>query len=164
MKRFTRPINELWRLWEPRARMGIYPFDHTVYEDAKSVVTSLSSYDRDTWASAFSSVAARYEEAGIQAEKHGSQEEAKSNYLHAYSFYRMARFPTTNSDGKRSAYRKSQDLFFKAARFFEVPLERIEMPFRGHAGERDRLVAYLQTPPKKGAASSAYRLWRHRHL
>jgi esterase FrsA len=113
---------------------------------AKTVVTNLTSYDRDEWASAFSAVAARYEAAGQQAEKHGAEDEAKANYLRAYSFYRMARFPTTNSDGKRVAYCKSQELFLNAARYFEVPVERVELPFLGREGEGDRVIAYLRVP------------------
>jgi len=130
--------------------MGIYPFDYTVYEDAKATVTGLSSYNRDEWATAFSAVAARYEDAGTVAERRGSVEEAKSNYLHAYSFYRMARFPTTNSEGKLRAYRKSQDLLFKAARFFELPVERVELPFHGRTGEGDHVVAHVQLPTRAG--------------
>jgi len=129
--------------------MGIYPFDYTVFEDAKAVVTSLTSYDRDTWAAAFSAVASRYEEAGMLAEKQGDRERAKTTFLHAYSFYRMARFPTTNSKGKLFAYRKSQELFFRAAQYLEVPVERVEMPFPGGEGEGDRVVAYLQVPKGK---------------
>ena len=126
--------------------MGIYPFDHTVFDDAKAVVTNLASYDRDKWAEAFSAVAVRYEEAGLQAENNCAGDEAKANFLHAYSFYRMARFPTTNSDGKLTAYRKSQELFLKAARYFEVPVEQVEMPFHGREGEGDRVIAYMRVP------------------
>ena len=32
MKHYTRPINELWQLWEFRARSGIHPFDFTLFE------------------------------------------------------------------------------------------------------------------------------------
>jgi len=59
-KRYVRPINELWEMWKPRVKMGIYPFTYALYGDVERVMTSLTSYDRDKWATAFSSVAKPY--------------------------------------------------------------------------------------------------------
>ena len=77
----------------------------------------------------------------------GEAAKAKENFLRAYGYYRMARYPTTNSPGKIAAYRKSQKLFFKAARYFDIPVERVEIPFPNRAGEGDKIVAYLRVPP-----------------
>lgn len=87
--------------------MKTYPFAYTSFEDMEKVMTSLSSYDRDNWAAAFSSVANTYEERADQAAKLRDLKEARENYLKAYQYYRLARFPTTNSEGKKVAYRKS---------------------------------------------------------
>ncbi len=99
-KRYVRPINELWEMWKPRVKMRIYPFTYARYEDVDRVMTSLTSYDRNKWASAWSSVAKPYEEKATQAEKAGDTQTAKENYLLAYQYYRLARFPTINSEGK----------------------------------------------------------------
>jgi len=116
-ERYVRPINELWEMWKPRARMRIYPFTYARYEDVERVMTGLTSYDRDRWASAWSSAALPYEEKAVQAEKAGDTQSAKENYLLAYQYYRLARFPTINSEGKRQAYRKSQEMLLKAAQY-----------------------------------------------
>jgi hypothetical protein len=58
--RYVRPITESWEMWKPRVRMRIYPFAYASYEDMERVMTSLTSYDTDTWAAAFSSVAKLY--------------------------------------------------------------------------------------------------------
>jgi hypothetical protein len=34
----------------------------------------------------------------------------------------------------------------RAARYLTIPIERVEIPFRGQTGEGDRVVAYLRTP------------------
>jgi hypothetical protein len=52
-ERYVHPINELWEMWKPRVKMRIYPFPYARYEDVEQVMTSLTSYDRDNWASAF---------------------------------------------------------------------------------------------------------------
>jgi pimeloyl-ACP methyl ester carboxylesterase len=68
------------------------------------------------------------------------------NYLLAYDYYHVARYPAPNSPGKHAAYRKSQENYLKAARYFDPPLERVEMPFRGRAGEGDLSIGYLRKP------------------
>jgi hypothetical protein len=145
-ERYVRPINELWEMWKPRAKMRIYPFTYARYEDVERVMTSLTSYDRDKWASAWSSAALPYEEKAVQAEKAGDTQSAKENYLLAYQYYRLARFPTINSEGKRQAYRKSQEMLLKAAQYFEVPIERVEIPFIPQGNEGNHIVAYLRLP------------------
>src|SRR5271157_2263119 len=100
-QRYVRPINELWEMWKPRVKMRIYPFTYASYEDMERVMTSLTSYDKDKWAAAFSSAAKPYEEKAALAEKAGDSQNAKENYLKAYQYYRLARYPTINSHGKK---------------------------------------------------------------
>ena len=59
-KRYVRPLNELWEIWGPRVKMRMYPFTYAVYEDVERVITILTSYDRDEWAAAQSSIAKPY--------------------------------------------------------------------------------------------------------
>jgi pimeloyl-ACP methyl ester carboxylesterase len=145
-ERYVRPVNELWEMWKPRVKMRIYPFTYALYDDMERVMTSLTSYDRDTWAAAFSAVAKPYEEKAAQAEKTGDAQSAKENYLRAYQYYRLARFPTINSEGKKQAYRKSQEMLLKAARYFDVPIERVEIPFKPQGNEGNQIIAYLRVP------------------
>ena len=126
--------------------MRIYPFTYALYDDVEQVMNSLTSYDREKWAAAFSSVAKPYEVKASQAEKTGDAQSAKENYLRAYQYYRLARYPTINSDGKKEAYRKSQEMLFKASRYFDFPIERVEMPFKAKSGEGNSIIGYLRLP------------------
>ena len=150
-KRYVRPISELWTMWSPRVKMKIYPFTYASYNDVEQVMTSLTSYDRDTWAAAFSAIAKPYEEKAAGAEKEGNAQNAKENYLRAYQYYRLARYPTINSEGKKEAYKKSKEMLFKASQYFEIPIQPVEIPFDGKNGEGKRVIAYLRLP-KTGAA------------
>ena len=149
--RYVRPVSELWEMWKPRVKMRIYPFSYALYDDMERVMTSLNSYDRDKWAAAFSSVAEPYEAKAEGAEKAGDAKGAKENYLIAYQYYRLARYPTINSEGKKQAYRKSQEMLLKASRYFDIPIEQVEIPFNARSGEGTRIIAYLRVP-KTGAA------------
>ncbi len=101
--------------------------------------------------SAFNFIAKPYEVKAIDAEKDGDVQEAKENYLRAYQYYRLARYPTINSEVKMEAYRKSQEMLMKASQYFDVPIERVEIPFKGRDGEDNKIIAYLRMP-KTGTA------------
>jgi hypothetical protein len=82
--KYVRQVSELWEMWKPRVKMHIYPFSYVRCEDVERVMTSLPSYDRDNWASAWSSIAKPYEEKAAIAENVGDTKSAKENYLIAY--------------------------------------------------------------------------------
>ena len=141
-----RPIEEVQKGLLLRAREGRNPFIHTIYEEVEPIVAQLSSVEREEWAKAFSALAAPYEDRAARAETAGDRAAAMKNYLIAYDYYHLARYPAPNSPGKLKAYRKSQENYLKAARYFDPPLERVEIPFRGRAGEGTQSVGYLRKP------------------
>jgi pimeloyl-ACP methyl ester carboxylesterase len=142
-----RPMAEVRALMLERARHLRNPFAYTRYDEVEAVLNRLDSVDREAWAQAFSALAAPYEERAAQAEQAGNRDEAARNYLVAYDYYHVARYPAPNSPGKLAAYRRSQENFLKAARLMEPPLERVEMPFQGRPGEGKVSVGYLRKPP-----------------
>lgn len=150
MKRYTRTLAEVWEMWKPAARLGIYPFDHTKYEDHDRVLSGLASLDREPWAAAYSAAAAPFEEQAKRAEAAGDGAAARELYLRASGLYRMARWPVCNSPGKKAAYAKSRETFLAAARHFAVPVERVEIPFDGRAGEGHAVIAHFRRPARAG--------------
>jgi len=130
-----------------RAKENRNPFLYTIYTEVAPVIDGLGSVDREEWARAFSALAAPHEERAAKAEAAGDAAAAKKEYLIAYDYYHVARYPAPNSPGKLAAYRKSQEFFHKAARYFDPPLERVEMPFKGRPGEGTASVGLLRKPP-----------------
>ena len=133
-----------------RAQENRNPFLYTIFQEVLPVITGLRSVDREEWANAFGALAAPHEERAAQAEAKGDSDTARREYLIAYDCQHVARYPAPNSPGKLAAYRKSQEYFLKAARYFDPPLERVEMPFAGRAGEGKIAVGLLRKP--KGVA------------
>jgi hypothetical protein len=150
MKRHTRSVSEVWENWKGAAKLGVYPFDHTSYQDHEQVLTSLRSLDREEWAKAYSAAAEPFEQAGRTAEREGDLSAAQKHYLRASGLYRMARWPACNSPSKKAAYEKSKDMFLAAAKHFDVPVERVEMPFHGKPGEGKVVIGHFRKPPRPG--------------
>ena len=147
IKRYIRPYEDAKKNMLDRARRGTFP--GAEYEAVASVLERLTSLDRDAWASAFMETARPWYERGEQAEARGDFEAAGTAFMRAYAYYRLGRYPTTNSAGKRASYERSVNSFLRAAQRLDPPLDRIEIPFSGRQGEGNKIVAYLRRP--KGA-------------
>jgi esterase FrsA len=132
-----RPMDEVKKELLGRAKENRNPFLYTVYEETAPVIENLKSVDREAWATAFSALAVPYEERGASAEAQGNTAAAQKHYLIAYDYYHVARYPAPNSPAKLKAYRKSQENYWKAARYFNPPVERVEMPFHVVAPVRE---------------------------
>jgi hypothetical protein len=141
-----RPFDEVRANMLDRARGLRNPFMYTRLDEVERVLNQLHSVDRDAWAEAFVGLAAPYEERAAEAEACGDVAAARDLYLVAYDYCHVARYPAPNSPGKLRAYRRSQDNYLKAARYFDPPLERVEMSFKGRAGEGAVSVGLLRKP------------------
>ena len=107
--------------------------------DVESVLSNLTSKDPELWAAEWSRVARRYEAEGAAHEQSGRSNEAREAYLMAYTYYAIGRYPVPHTPGKRENFRKSLELYEKAGRYFDPPLERVEVPY----GDK-RIPVYLR--------------------
>jgi hypothetical protein len=151
----TATMAELWTHWQKRAQRGAYPFQFAAYDDVECAMAKiLPAFESDREASTreFSAVAAPHRERAMALEAKGDKPAARESYLKAFGLYRMARFPTLFTEGKREAYRQSQDCLIRAHALGAVPIRRVEMPFKGRPGEGDKMIGYLRLPPGKKRA------------
>jgi dienelactone hydrolase len=123
-----------------------HPMEMTREEDVRLACDKLQSLDSDHWCQVWSDIAKPYEESGLEQEKAGNYAQAERNYMLAYNYYRLARFPVPNSPAKKAAYRSSIDSYLKAARYFDPPLERVVIPFAGKEDEGKEIPVYLRKP------------------
>jgi len=142
----ARPMDEVKKELHERAKGNRNPFLYTIYNEVAPVIDRLESVDREDWARAFGVLAAPHEQRAAKAEGAGDSAAARREYLIAYDCHHVARYPAPNSPGKLAAYRKSQNNFHKAAHYFDPPLERVEMPFKGRAGEGTASTGLLRKP------------------
>jgi pimeloyl-ACP methyl ester carboxylesterase len=118
------------------------PLDGVRPEDGVQVANALKSLDRDEWAAEWSKLGARAESDAEQLEKSGGdRKQVRDRYLLAFNYFRIARYPCPVSEATQKAYENSLRAFRKAARYFDPPLETIELAFEGR-----KLIGYLQIP------------------
>jgi len=145
-----RPMDEVKTELLGRAKENRNPFLYTIFDEVAPVINALRSVEREDWARAFSALATPHEELAAKAEAAGDGATAMKEYLIAYDCHHVARYPAPNSPGKLTAYRKSQENFHHAARYFDPPLERVEMRFSGRAGEGNASVGLVRKPKGVG--------------
>lgn len=129
----ARPFTEVREIMLERARGRKNPFQYTDPGEVERALNELDSVDRERWAETFVSLAESYEQRAAEAEARGDYAAARELYLVAYDYCHVARYPAPNSPGKLRAYRRSQENYLKAAKYFDPPLERVEMPFENSA-------------------------------
>ena len=128
-----------------RAEKRLSPFNHVRLEDATTVVQALRSLDRDHWAEEWCKVGMPYEARGDElARDKADAKQIGAAYHNAFELCRMGRYPCASTPGKKQAYQHSLRVFRKAAKYFDVPLETVELPFKDR-----KLVGYLQMPKGK---------------
>jgi esterase FrsA len=137
----VRPLDEVKK--EVMRRAGHNnPFDGIKREDAEEALKSINSLDRDEWANAWCKIGLAYEAKADELAKQGAGgKEIGQLYNLAFNNCMLGRYPVASSAGKKEAYRHSVRMFRKAAKYFDVPLQIVEIPFEGK-----KLVGYLQIP------------------
>jgi esterase FrsA len=123
-------------------------FRHAKLKDVDSVLAALTSKDPELWAQEWSRVAKPYEDQGKSFEKAGKFKEARENYFQAYAYYAIARYPTPRTHAKMACFRKSLEVYEKAGKYFDPPLERVEVPFKDK-----NIPIYLRVPKDEGKLS-----------
>jgi pimeloyl-ACP methyl ester carboxylesterase len=132
-----------------RAR-GIHPnrnpFEFTEANEVERAFDRLRSLEHAEWTAAFGALAAHHAEAARDAEGRGDAQQARTEWLAAYNYERVARYPAPTSPVKAAAYAREREHYARAARYFDPHLEVVQIPFRGRPGEGDAIVAHLRCP------------------
>lgn len=137
-----RTLDDVKRDVQRRVAQKQPPFDEVHASEVDRVLASLTTLDKDEWGR-------RWCEVGLAHEKHGDELLAKGApakeigdaYYLAYSYCHIGRYPVPSSPAKQQAYVDTRRTFLKAAKYFETPLQLLEIPFEGK-----KIVAYLQVP------------------
>jgi esterase FrsA len=127
-----------------RSRVGKRaPFLHADKTEAEEALANLANIEPEPWAAVWSAIGARWEEKARAAEAKGDAKQAKEYFIKAYGYYGIARHPFPNSPGKQQAYFKTREMYLAAARYFDIPLECVAIPFDGK-----QIVGHLRFPRK----------------
>ncbi|HSL23926.1 MAG TPA: alpha/beta hydrolase [Vicinamibacterales bacterium] len=124
-------------------------------KEAEAIFRRLSDLDAERWVAEWSRLAEPWERRAPALEREGRNNEARDAYLKAQTYYSIAKFPVLNHPAKRAAYRKCVEMYLKAAKHFDPPLERVAIPFdprqaglapASSRGEGKEIIGYLTLP------------------
>ncbi|MBZ5523308.1 MAG: alpha/beta hydrolase [Acidobacteriia bacterium] len=123
-----------------RAENGMYPLIGLDPGDVKEAFAAIHTKDKDAWAAAFMAVADRYRNEAKALEK---DDPAKTNAdnIRAWRLYSFGRWPIPASPGKQRSYERAIEAFLAHARFWDPPLEIVQIPFEGK-----EIIGYLRLP------------------
>ena len=111
------------------------------YEDLQDLLQSIDSWD--VWCREWSAKGATHEELGEEALSQGRLVSGGQALHRAAVCYHFGGFRFYEDLAQKSvADRKAQQCYAKAAPYFQIPAERILVPFKGA-----NLVGYLRVPP-----------------
>lgn len=147
---YVRPYAEVRDLLMDRARKARNPMDFAPLDDVQRIFKDLRTLDREAWAALFSAAAEPHAAAARAAEAAGKTEDARREYLAAFGLFRAARYPAPNSPGKKAAYRRSQEAYFKVAALSGTRVERVAMPYVGSQAPGATIIGLLHRPPRDG--------------
>jgi len=127
-----------------RSRIGRRaPFLHADRAEAEEALARMPNFEGEVWASAWNDLGARWEEQAHLAETAGKAAQAKEAFLLSYGYYGIARHPFPSTPGKQHGYEKTREMFLAASKYFDIPVERVIIPFRDKP-----IVGHLRLPKK----------------
>ena len=119
------------------------PFLHAEKSEAEAALAQMADFEGETWAAAWNSLGEKWEEKAKTAEKNGDAARTKESFLKSYGYYGIARHPFPSTPGKHHGYAKTREMFLAASKYFEIPIERVAIPFHGKP-----IVGHLRLPKK----------------
>jgi pimeloyl-ACP methyl ester carboxylesterase len=118
------------------------PFDRLRRAEVQDILATLSSLEPNQWGEQWCQAGLGHEAKGDALLKQGAPAgQVGEEYYLAYGYCHVGRYPVASTPGKLEAYRNMLRMFRKAAKYFDTPLEVVEIPFEGK-----QLVGYLQKP------------------
>lgn len=138
-----RSLDELKQETQRRADRNLPPVGGAKPEDVREALTAVNNLEPDVWANAFMRIGDRHL-ARAKSVAATQPAEARELYHRAWETYNLGRWPTENSEGKKTAYHKALEAFAAYGSMMEPPVEIVRIPFEGK-----EIVGYLRLP--KGA-------------
>ncbi|KAA9160716.1 alpha/beta hydrolase [Amycolatopsis acidicola] len=122
------------------------PFSAIDVEAATRVIGDLRGTDPETWAEDWTRGAGKFAAAAVEAAERGDREAARGAYFQAYVFSAVGRYPSPVHPAKLACYDRAREYFGQAMALESPPVERVEVPFRGRAGEGEKVVFHVARP------------------
>ncbi|EPE36442.1 alpha/beta-Hydrolase [Glarea lozoyensis ATCC 20868] len=152
-------IKALWETkWKFPCSKSVYPFHDGQFEDFEPVFEHLIKNNindgyGDAYTEAFFPIAEKLTRQADDLAAYKNHTAASELYLRAACLYRIARFPhitafpEVSSAVKWKAWEAQKDVYMRAGKNWEVPMEEVDVPFADKQGaDRDVIPVYIRVP------------------
>ena len=126
-----------------RLERRVHPLDQLDPHAAARTIDALTGLDPVSWTAAWGGLA---DEFVTRAEAAQGRSGERELWEQAYQASFLGRYPVPNHELKLEQYARAREFFMRAGALEGPPIEAIELPFDGRAGEGDRLRFYLTKP------------------
>lgn len=123
-----------------------HPMNSLDQDEGAALIDTLTGLDGDSWTSVWRPAADAVMAQAVEAEREGDNAVAVTLFQKAAGLYFMGRFPCPNHPAKQECADLERAAYLAQSRFWESPIERVEIPFDGNPGEGDRIVFYVRSP------------------
>lgn len=117
---------------QTRADRQIYPLIGIDANEVRAALPKATTPDCDAWARIWIDIGDRYV-AKARQEQPSDQKAATADFLAAWRYYSLARWPTLLSPAKREAWTKAKQTFAEIGKMMSPPIVSVRIPFEaGH--------------------------------
>jgi esterase FrsA len=129
-----------------RLQSRFHPMNALSLQDGPGYIDGVPGLDGQSWGDYWYGHGDEARSAAVQAEIAGDSNRAAVLYQKASGLFFMGRFPCPNHPAKERCAVAERETYIAAGRYWREPVERIEIPFDGRAGEGSRVVVLLRRP------------------
>lgn len=135
------------KLWmKQRLAARFHPMNALDVAEGPALIDGLAGLDGAAWGGYWGTLG---DEALAQAqlfEAAGQSDQAKALYGKASGLYFLGRFPCPNDPAKLRCAQAERETYLKLSQYWNEPIERVEIPFAGRAGEGSHVAALVRRP------------------
>jgi pimeloyl-ACP methyl ester carboxylesterase len=112
--------------------LGLIDFGGSDFTEIHEVIQRIAIGDDESWYREWHRMGELCEAQAAEAERFGNRFTARYGYQRASSYYRASQFYMPGSDARKiPTLRRLRDVFQKAMRHFDHPIEVVEVPYEG---------------------------------
>ena len=130
-----------------RLAQRMHPMNAIDPAEGAALIDSLTGLDGEAWAAVWGPAGDRARERGEAAARAGDKATAATELARASALYFMGRFPSPTHPAKVRLAELERATYLAASQHWPIPIERVELPFDGRAGEGTTLALLVRRPP-----------------
>ncbi|WP_299450931.1 alpha/beta fold hydrolase [uncultured Pigmentiphaga sp.] len=133
-----------WMIKRWKAR--VHPMNALPPDEGAAWIEGVTGLDGESWGTYWGKIGDGLEAQARQAHRDGDTARAVELYQRASGAYFMGRFPCPNHPAKQYCAIRERETYLATSSYWDIPIERIVVPFDGRDGEGKTVPVLLRRP------------------